>query len=267
MKILFCLFARLGDVCCGIPAFLALREKYPKAELTWATLAQYQPLIPKCGTVRPFGSPPYGSMPHWASQPEYDIVIKAQPMWRHREWEQSKTHAVDLICKWAGVTPKVKSIVIETTDENNAAAMKIAPKQPFVTICSSPCYSCGNWPMPMRQTMVDHFRKRGISVITVGGHDGQPLKGAETGHGRLSYAETLALINHSRLYIGPDTGVTWLACAAKKAAKLCLIDRNRLNQGKVGFKVTLSDANIVDSFYQDGVNKHIQLADELWNKS
>lgn len=268
MKILFCLFSRLGDVICGIPAYLALREKYPDAELTWTTLRQYEPLVPKCGFVRAHGSPPFGSMPGWAKQPNYDLVIRAQPMWRHREWEKSGLHAIDLICKWAGVAPKHKHITIKVPDRVYQKVAKICdPGKPYVTICSSPCYSCGNWPYQMRQAIVDHFRKRKIPVVTVGGKDGVNIKGAIHVHGKLSYLGSLAMISNSSLYIGPDTGVTWLACAARKTAKLCIIDKNRLKQGVVGFGSVLSDNNIKDMFYQDNVKAHIKAADELYKRS
>jgi hypothetical protein len=266
LKILFCLYARLGDVCCGIPAFLGLREKYPKAELTWSTLKQYESLIPKCGKVRPFGSPPFGSYPPWAKSPDYDLVIKAQPMWRHREWEQSKTHAVDLICRWAGVSPKIKYVALSPSLDDFAVVRKMGLPKNFVTICSSPCYSCANWPYQHRQTIVDALRKRGIDVLTVGGKDGQALKGARICHGRLSYLQTAALIGLSKLYIGPDNGVSWLAMSARNTARLCVIDKNRLRQGVVGFQGYLTDGNIRDSFYQDGVGTHVNLANELWDK-
>lgn len=266
MKILFCLYARLGDVCCGIPAFLALRNKYPDAELTWSTMKHYVPLIPKCGKSRPFGNPPFGSYPPWAKAPHYDMVIKAQPMWRHREWELSKQHVVDLICKWSGVAPKQKHVVLTPSQEDLDVVKKLGLPEKFATICASPCYSCANWPTQHRQTVVDSLRKRKIEVFTVGGKDGQALKGTRTVHGQLSYLQTAALIGLSRLYIGPDNGVSWLAMSARKTARLCIVDRNRLKEGVVGFQKYLSDGNIRDSFYQDGVNTHVKLANELWDK-
>jgi len=97
MNILFCLYARLGDMICGIPAFTALRHQYPKAKLTWSTMKQHAPLVPKFGAVRVYGDLPFGSYPPWAKQPEYDVIIRAQPMWRHEEWTKSRKHILDLI--------------------------------------------------------------------------------------------------------------------------------------------------------------------------
>lgn len=265
MKILFCLSARLGDVICGIPAYLALREKYKDADLSWLTLPQYVSLIPKCGKTIPFGSPPYGGIPPWAKPPEYDIVIKAQPMWRHTEWEKSRLHIIDLISKWSGVTPRKKRIYIDTTPEDIEHAQKITPKQPFITICSSPCYSSANWPHEERTTIARTLIKKGIPIVTVGGPDGKEIPGTISAHGKLPYTQTIALINLSKLYIGPDTGATWLACAARNAKKVCLIDRNRLKQGMTGYQTILTEKNITDIYYQDGIKKHIDIINNQWN--
>lgn len=265
MKIAFLLFARLGDVCCGIPAYSALREKYPDADLNWVTLKQYEPLIPKCGNTIIHNVLPFGNTPPWAKPPKFDLVIKAQPMWRHREWELSKQHAVDLICKWSGVAPKRKSIDIEIPEMVSKFVGRFLPSEPFVTICSSPCYSCGNWNNSQRQSIVTMFRKMNVPVVSVGGSDGVCFKGAIHLHGKLSYVQTIAVVNASRLYIGPDNGVTWLACAAKNARKLCLIDKNRLKMGIVGFQNYLSDSNIVDIYYQDPLQRQLERAKGLWN--
>jgi ADP-heptose:LPS heptosyltransferase len=259
LKILYCLFARTGDICCGIPTYLALREKYPNDELTWVTLKKHIPIVPKCGNVIAFGDG-FGSLPPFHK--EYDKVFFPQPSWHHRRWEKSKKHAIEFIADFCEVKLKSRSIEIETTREHKHSMLKKLPKlpeRPFVTICSSPCYSCSNWPIPYRRQLVRLLRDRRVNVVTVGGKDGKDIPGAYSAHGKLNFLETIALINRSKVYIGPDTGTTWLACAAHKTSKVCLIDRGRLRTGVVGFGNVLSDDNITDSFYNDGIDKHLKL--------
>lgn len=263
MKILFCLFARLGDVCAGIPAYLALRKKFPKADLNWITLKRHAPLTPRCGKTLIHNVPPFGDIPRWASAPDYDIIIKAQPMWRHGEWESSRKHIIDLICQWSGVKPDKKEIIVEVSDSDAQVARAIAPRKPFVTICSSPCYSWHDWPIPKRQKLANYVRSKGFKVMTIGGKDGVKLDGAIEGHGKLSCVQSVALISMSRLYIGPDTGTTWLACAARNVPKLCLIDRSRLKMGVTGFEKYIDNDNIRDSFYQDDYGHHVKVVDQL----
>jgi hypothetical protein len=56
------------------------------------------------------------------------------------------------------------------------------------------------------------------------------------------------LIGRSQVYVGPDTGTSWLACAARTTPKVCVVDRNRLKDGVVGFQGFLADDNIRDVF-------------------
>jgi ADP-heptose:LPS heptosyltransferase len=248
MRILFCLFARLGDVLCGIPSYLALRNKYPEAELAWITLPQYKKLIPNCGITIVYDGPqPFGKIPEWSKQ--YDLVIEAQPMWRHREWELTRHHVVDLIAKWSNVSLTDRRIIVEISEQDRTIGLEL-PKEPFVTICSSPCYSWYDWSTEYRQTIVDMLSYRRIPVVTVGGLDGINLRRATHSHGRLSFIQTIELINRSKVYIGPDTGCSWLACAAHSTAKICLIDKGRLKIGTVGYQKYV-DGDITDHTYQD----------------
>lgn len=268
MRILYCLFARMGDVCCGIPAYLALCAKYPEADLTWITLPKHGPLVPKCGNVKTVNDGQHGplhAIDGWRSQ--YDIVINAQPMWHHKRWEKSGKHAIDLIADLADVKLGERRVVIETdksVKQSMLAKLPKLPEKPFVTICSSRCYSCGDWPQPYRQKLVSVLKREGIRFVTVGGSDGHDIPGAYSAHGKLNFLETLALIRRSRVYVGPDTGPTWLACAASGTSKVCLIDKGRLRCGVVGFERFLDDKNIKDSFIQDGVDRHISLVRSAW---
>ena len=257
MKIVFCLFGRLGDVCCGLPAFYALRDKYPNAELTWAGLEIYQSLMPSFALKRFFGSPPIGSgWPHWANEKEFDKVIKAQPAWRHKEWERSRQHAVDLIARWSGVDlrPQDKIIRAEISDKdrNYIDSLKLPPR--FVAFCAGPTISAGNyWQSADRIKMARAMGGRSLTVISIGGNV-SPISGTLNMCGKTSYLQTIELINRAQLYIGPDNGCTWLACAARDTPKVCVVDKNRLNTGVVGFEKYLYDENIKDVFIQNGVD-------------
>ena len=72
-------------------------------------------------------------------------------------------------------------------------------------------------------------------------------------------------MKRARLYVGPDTGTSWLACAARETPKVCVLDRNRLRDGIVGFQGFLLDRNIRDVFVQDGADHCVEVAWALWN--
>jgi hypothetical protein len=241
----------MGDVCCGIPAFLALHAKIPGAQLYWLTLAKYQSLIPPCGIIVISPHEPFGAIPKPLIG--YDHAICAQPMWRESEWRSMRMHAIDCIATWSNVAPLTDRRIILPTNQ----LPNIQLPEKFVAICSSPSISCGNYFLiPMRQHITNYCIQRGISVVTVGGADGVVLQGAIPLHGKLSPLQTVAVINQAIAYVGPDTGTTWLACGAPKTKKICVLDRNRFSVGVVGFQLT-DPATTKDIFIQDGLDKVI----------
>jgi hypothetical protein len=265
VKILFTLFARLGDVCCGIPAFRALKVKYPLAELHWLTLRAYMDLVPRCGnpcsisTDEPFGRPPDLTA-------GFDRVYQVQPMWRHEEWASSGLHVIDLIAKWCDVELSDRSISIDVPSEITAKVGRMPLPERFIAIGSSPTISSRNLLPEHFPSIVEYCRANSIPYASVGGVEGVQLPGAINFCGHLSPLETVALINRASLYIGPDNGTSWLACAAKKPVKVCLVDQDRIKDGVVGFRDFQSDKRVHDVFYQDGLERLISVIDQGWKE-
>lgn len=256
MKILFCLSARLGDVLLGTPSFRALHRKYPDAQMEWLTLPAYTSLVPLFAKAIPHEGGPFGSYPTkaelaaWGYGPE-DKVFYVQPMWRHTEWEHSREHLIDLIAKWCDVTIERK-FELDITDEDRRVVDGLGlPTQPFATVCSSPCYSAGDyWRFGELHEVSCQLINRGFPVVTVGGADGMNLPGCLSCHGKTTPKQTTELINRSVLYVGPDTGVSCLACAAPNPQKVCVLDINRLKLGVIGFQGFLEDPKITDVWRQ-----------------
>src|SRR5205814_6107885 len=116
-----------------------------------------------------------------------------------------------------------------------------------------------------RQKVVDLFKARGVRCVSIGGKDGIALRDTIDLCGKLSISQAVALMKRARLYVGPDTGTSWLACAARETPKVCVLDRNRLRDGIVGFQGFLLDRNIRDVFVQDGADHCVEVAWALWN--
>lgn len=241
----------MGDIICGLPAFSALHEKYPDAELTWITLPQYCSLLPSYTRIITSYIEPFGHIP---DDIPHDLLINAQPMWRHQEWQATKKHVIDLIAMWSGVTLKHRTItiIISKSDIDYVNSLKL-PDKPFVAMCSSPCYSWQSWPLQHRNILCGMLRCSGIPVVTIGGKDGVQLDNAISYHGQLTPTQTIALINKSKIYIGPDNGCSWLACATN-TPKICILNRQRLMIGTVGYQGYV-DGDIIDLFDDITINK------------
>lgn len=246
----------MGDVLCGIPTFVKLRRKFPHDYLAWQVSSKYTDLIPKYADKIIKVSGPLGI----SKQAEgFDKIIKAQPSFKHKQWERSNQHLINLIAEWAGVRLETgeRKIRIEIPQQIKDKISTIRPKKEFITICSSPCYSCRNWDIEYRRAIISILNRNGIHTATVGGKDGKSLGTNRSYHGELSLLETIQMISESSCYIGPDNGTSWLACAAKRTPKIMFIDPNRLKQGVVGFSSYLDDPNIKDYKYSQLMPKQV----------
>jgi hypothetical protein len=258
-KILFVLFARLGDVCCGIPTYLELKNRNPDADVWWLTLRKYADLVPGKAVFLAGDEGEFGRSPDLVEA--FDEVYVVQPMWRHEEWKSSRRHVIDLIADWCGITLTDRAIRIRSSPESTGRIDALPLPERFVLIGSSPSKSSRNLFPQWHEQIVAWCNQRRVLCGTVGGDDGVSLWGTLGFHGRLSPVDTAELINRCAVYVGPDTGTSWLACAAPRAKKICVLDRERLQDGVVGFEGYQGDQNVRDVFFQDGVESVLKLLD------
>lgn len=258
-RILFVLFARLGDVCCGIPTYLALKEKNPDADIWWLTLRKYAELVPSGAVFLSGEEGEAGRLPDLTET--FDEVHMVQPMWRHEEWKVSRRHAIDLIADWCGVVLTDRTIQIPQTLASTGRIDAIPLPERFVLIGSSPPKSSRNLFSQWHEQVVAWCNQRRVPCGTVGGEDGVTLWGTIGFHGRLSPVDTVTLIDRCSVYIGPDTGTSWLACAAPRPQKICVLDAERLKDGVVGFEGYQGDPNVRDVLFQDGIESVLKLLD------
>jgi hypothetical protein len=135
----------------------------------------------------------------------------------------------------------------------------------YIAIGNSPALSSRNLFPGYYGNLVSFCRSRKIPYVTVGGKDGTPLDGAINLNGLLSPNQTAWVIDRSVVYVGPDSGTTWLACGTAGAHKICVIDRERLKDGVVGFEKFLDGGGkIHDVFFQDGFGAIESLVNEVW---
>lgn len=257
MKRLFILLARMGDVCCGIPSFYALREKYPNDELYWMTHDKFKSLIPKFGKFVPYtGAGEFG--PVYVEKGVYDEIVEVTPCCHRNELLKTHAHIIDSIPQWANVTLKSKKIIIESSDEDKAAVDKLKLPKRFITLCTSPSYSVRNYFQPHTPEICNELRKN-IEVVTIGGNDLKILNNAINIKAP-PLTQTVEIINRSVCYVGQDTGVTWLACSTTNPHKVCVEDTESLKAGiMMGYEKHLDPNKIHDIFIQKGISEIVKL--------
>ncbi len=96
---------------------------------------------------------------------------------------------------------------------------------PYAIIHPSPLFAYKQWTAAGWVALARHLLKRGLAVYLTGGPTAEDKARAEavvdatdpvrvhTLAGQLSFAELTPLIEHARIYVGPDTSVTHLAAA------------------------------------------------------
>jgi hypothetical protein len=246
-------FHKLGDLCIAHPTFNAIREQFADCNVYWMTRPELGELIPP------------ESQPSDCSS-DCQVIDAAPPGRLARDWLHSNRHPIDFLAETAGVPVEARhryvDVPVPAARERAVDALNLPT--PFVAVAAGPCYTGGNWPLSQRQKVVDLFGKRGVRCVSLGGSDAAALRGTVDLCNRLSLSEAIAVIRRARLYVGPDTGTSWLACAARETPKLCVLDRNRMRDGVVGFAGFLADRNIRDVVGQEGAERCFDLAWALW---
>jgi hypothetical protein len=245
-------FSKLGDLCIAHPTFNAVKDRYPSHALFWLTRKEL-------AGVTGFESPLDELSSHC-------VVIDAAPPHRHAsQWLHSGMHPIDFVAESAGFSLQASHRVIDVP-VLESSTRKIdsldLPRQ-FAVIAAGPCYTGGRWEMNARQEVADLCARAGIACVSLGGTDSAPLQGTIDLCGQLTPNESVALIGRSQVYVGPDTGTSWLACAARTTPKVCVVDRDRLKDGVVGFQGFLDDGNIRDVFVQDGPERCFEAVREM----
>lgn len=227
-RIAFILAVGLGDMLEAIPSVKALAQKYPKARIDWITRADKIPLIPTKYVNGVSASidrdPGQKQITSWLAdnQKKYDRIYLASAIYRRISSAHYIPHMKDLISVWCGVEVTDKRIEVDMPETN---LDRFSLPEQYITLCSSPCYSCRRWGARNRQIVADRFLKAGCHIVLVGGPDGENIEGENVMNlcGKLSFHEFIAVVRNSELYIGPDTGPTWLACVAEEVPKFCIL--------------------------------------------
>ncbi|MFO1413949.1 MAG: hypothetical protein U1F10_08585 [Burkholderiales bacterium] len=249
-------FYKLGDLCIGHPTFNALRERYADCAHFWLTRPELSGLTGAEAAIDEISAD--------------CLVVDGAPWHRHgREWLHSGLHPIDFIAQTVGVALDRRHRYIDVAihaDVRRRVKCRRLPAR-YAVIASGPCYTGGDWPFDDRQVVVNELLRHGIPCVSVGGRDSAALARTMDLCSQLTPIESIAVISDSCLYIGPDTGTTWLACAARDTPKVCVVDRGRKLDGVVGFEGFLIDENIRDVERQEGPDACLDAAWDLLQRT
>jgi heptosyltransferase-3 len=100
-----------------------------------------------------------------------------------------------------------------------AGAISFTPPRDYAVIHAAPMFRYKEWTRAGWRALAAGLAERGIATVAIGGPGAEERayladiwQGVTEVHGA-GWAETVALLNGARLYVGPDTSVTHLAAA------------------------------------------------------
>ena len=101
-----------------------------------------------------------------------------------------------------------------------AAPPDFTPGDNFAVVHAAPMFRYKEWTQDGWRALADALKKRGLAVIAIGGPDAAERRYLEeVWQGKVplhqtGWPDTVWLLEHARLYVGPDTSVSHLAAAA-----------------------------------------------------
>ena len=140
-------------------------------------------------------------------------------------FDNRDTHTVLMHLKLAeaiGIEPSYEAV--NGADGDIAQLLAFPANEPYVVFHAFPKFNYKMWRREAWLELGAHVKARGFHAVFTGGPDNTELAyvdsiareitGAINVAGKLSLAQTAALLKHARAYVGPDTAVTHMAAAA-----------------------------------------------------
>jgi ADP-heptose:LPS heptosyltransferase len=234
-KILFVLFGEVEDLLKAFPVVAALREKHRTAEIVWLTSASHAPLARASFADGVCEFEPIGVIPwDWVSDEAFTHVFHPELPTKAEEWESTRMHVIDFMAQKCGVKLESRKAWLEPGPaallEAEAFLTRFGLRRKnFLAI-----YHTGEvrrtWPSHTLHKLVTAI---GLPVVVIGDAGEFATAGTIPCFGQ-SARVVAALIRWSSFYMGPDSGVSWIASTTGTPMGI-FSDSRKVLQGHPGF--------------------------------
>lgn len=258
----------MGDVINALPVVKALRFAHPDAEIVWMTLPRYKEIaechyvdrVILCGTGRLGNGIPDEIM----AREKFDLVLYPQASVHHDEWVAARVPLMDFMAMKCNVSLVDRKLEIEIDDATRKRVDDIFKKEKLrdgkAVAVSCKTLSCENWPRVNYRRLA---KELGTPIILIGGSDDEMIEGAIDCRG-YPIKMGIEIIRRCALYVGGDTGPTWMACCTPTPI-IVFIDPVRKAWVHVGFKKVVPKNNIIELSILSNYGTVLRLCRKLLN--
>ena len=224
MKIMFVMLKTMGDVILGTTICHELQKEYPGCEIHFYTNKQYSEILignKDIARVHESDSWAYDNLFLEIVSEGYDKVylpyqVRGECNMWHQFEETRHQHLVDFYWKRMGMHRNIteRECYIFPEEEHFLEAEKrISFDTPRIAIHSTSGVATKDW--PYFNELVEEFTKAGYGVVQVGGRNDKIVNGTIDMREKMSVLELAAFISKCAVFIGLDSGLSYLADAMK----------------------------------------------------
>jgi len=237
-KVLFVLFGELSDVINAFPVVAALRKKF-SSETVWLTSPRYAALARAsfADTVREAKQP--GIMPwDWIHSEGFSHVFYPECGANVKEWSESGLHRIDFMGTKCGVELETRKAWLEPGPYAVLQAEQFLNEQGLKRGCFLTASHMGastrHWP---HTNLMRVAKEIGMPVVVLGEKTDAEIPGTISCFGK-PFQTIATLIRWSSFYIGPDSGISWIATTTNTPMGV-FMDPLRQEHLKVAFREVL----------------------------
>jgi hypothetical protein len=238
-RILFVVFGGLSNIVNAFPVVAALREKF-HCETVWLTSQEYVSLARASFADAVCEAGPPGIIPwDWIHSEGFTDVFFAEPEANQEEWQETGLHAIDFMARKCGVTLETHRAWLEPGADALFEAEEFLRQHElsrgaFVTACHG-SEEGRHWP---NSNLMKLGQQVDVPMVVFGGKTTSVIPGTIPCIDK-PFQVIAAIIRWSCFYLGPDSGISWLATTTNTPMAV-IADPHRPNPSNIGFRDALS---------------------------
>lgn len=234
-KALFVLFGGLADVVNAFPVVTALRRKF-SSQVVWLTSHEYIDFIATGFPDVVRETEPAGIIPwNWVQSEKFTHVFYPETNANSEEWQQSGLTLIDFMADKCGIRLESRRTRLEPGPQALFEAEEFMRehglvRNEFIT-AAHVGGSSRHWPHSHLTRLATEIE---TPTILLGSATDPEIPGTISCFGK-SIETIAALVEASAFYIGPDSGISWLATTTDTSLGI-FMDPLRKNHFNVGFR-------------------------------